>query len=275
MRPVLILFSFLCFYFVPVQIFSQKSKPELLGPGFYYFSQNVSEWVGGGYYILKPDSNFVFFSPLWLPVKHCGALDINPNYFGTGKWQIENNHLMLKFEEPAYNLLRFNSELTYRAESKGSYDSVYFQFKVPDSISNWFVEVEVYNNSLSEKITKPVVNQTQLFIALPASNQPQAVSLSAVNYYTQNIQLIAAHNYHSFEFTKLYKKSEECFHYVEKQIINGLLIRAGSNKLSYVSLLTINRIESERSDVLGKLNEVIEKYPVYSLVAKYIIEALR
>lgn len=275
MRRLLHFFSFLCVYFIPVQIFSQKSKPELIGPGFYYFSQNVSEWVGGGYYILKPDSNFVFFSPLWIPVNDCGALDINPNYFGTGKWQLENNHLMLKFEPPVYNLLRFNSELTYQAKCKGSFDSVYLTCKVPDSISNWFVEVEVLKNGLSEKIIKPVVKQTQLFISLPASYQPQAVSLSAVNYYTQRIQLITAHNYHSFEFTTLSKKSEECFQYVEKQIINGLILRTGKNKLTYTSLLTINRIESERLNVLGKLNELIQKYPMYSLIVKYIIESLK
>jgi len=61
----------------------------------------------------------------------------------------------------------------------------------------------------------------------------------------------------------------------EKQIINGLILRTGKNKLTYTSLLTINRIESERLNVLGKLNELIQKYPMYSLIVKYIIESLK
>ncbi|MEJ8818106.1 hypothetical protein [Lacibacter sp. H407] len=270
-KPYVVILFFFVFSTACV---AQKNRSASLKPGFYFFGQTVSEWVGGGYYLLKQDSTFIFFSPLWQSVIDCDAMDVNPNYFGEGRWMIsKTNELILSFGKTTYDYLRLRSEVIYNVKNYISRDSVYIQCKVSDSINSWFLEIQLDTIGNKKKIVKPVSNSQNLSISVPVTYRPISLNVSSIGYYSQKIELLQGFNFHNIEIKVLQKKGQECFRYIEPIVISEKVVSGDKGKVLFGRLLKINRID-DKEEVISNLKMAINKYPELSIVMKNIIQEL-
>lgn len=258
-------------HIISINSFAQKNETVLLKPGLYFFSQSVSEWVGGGYYILKPDSSFICFSTLWNEVVGCGAIDVNSNYYGVGVWRVFNNRLQLNFKKPKYSELRFNSSIIYSAKNQGNEDSVFIHIRTTSVIKNWFVEIITTDENKNRRIIKPVVNKPDIIIPISALEKPKSINISSVGYYSQEVELLAGFNFHYVDISTLQKRGNECFQYIEPQNINWKIIKKSDIKFLYGNLLQITDVANQKDDILLKLKKTEGSNPLFNLIVKRLI----
>lgn len=245
------------FLFKSSNTFGQDMRSKLV-PGLYFFSQKSSEWVGGGYYLLRPDSTFIMFSPIWQEIEDCGALDIDANHFGTGKWQLKKNTLALTFSHSNNSFLNFESRIIYSSETVGSSDSVYLDLSILNHPEVWFVNVHSIDYSKKVALVSSIkkrVTGGNIKLVLPRDSYVKSLSIESQGYYSEIFDLIMNRNSHSIQVSKLEKKGTECISIEQKGNIEGEIKVIGNQRFSFGSLLEIKNVESEKGIMIEKIKD--------------------
>lgn len=122
MKAISLSFCFQIFFSV---LYSQNQNKLNIPPGLYHMDDRLNS--RGGELLLKPDSTLVFFGLSSIPVNPCFTA-------ATGTWYIKADTLHMLFREYAEQELYFyNSGISYAAESKPSYDSVYINLEIQNA----------------------------------------------------------------------------------------------------------------------------------------------